>query len=172
MRTQSIIKKGCLIASLIVIFPLVIYVGAFYYWGREKRSFVELEGCNTITIWKNEIIFDKYWLPFHPTKNFFCVKDTYDGYDISFTITTDSILAIWCNYPVEVCRLNDFKSVEIFEKDNYSNWSNRYSSQKVVESRRDSLRVELSFRMWYPCSPTNGVYIYRTDTAIVKGYFD
>lgn len=171
MEKRTQIKIGCL-TSLLAVFVLFAFIaGKFYYRMLLERSYVEIEGYKTITIWKDNIIFDRYWFPFRPKENYIRVKSTWDNYYLNFTVTQDSTLGIWSNFPVEVYRLKDYKTFEVYEKNRQEDWAKRYSFANVLETRKDSLMVEMGFRMWYPSYIQNGVYTYKNDTTIVQKSF-
>lgn len=172
MEKRTQIKIGCL-TSLLAVFVLFAFIaGKFYYRILLKRCYVEIEGYKTITIWKNNIIFDRYWFPFRPKENYIRVMSTWDNYYLNFTVTQDSTLGIWSNYPVEVYKLKDYKSFEVYENNQQVDWVKRFSFANATEPRKDSLILEMGFRMWYPCYIQYGTYAYRTDDGIVKKNFD
>ena len=69
---KSIIKKiGCKIIILTLIGPPILLIGYFFYYCKLERHFIELVEREIITVWNNQIIFDRYWYPFYPKKNIF-----------------------------------------------------------------------------------------------------
>lgn len=168
-------KRGrniCLIV-IVVLFCIPIYhIGELYYYCFQKRNYINIYNYKTITIWKNRIIFDKYWYPFYPNNNCILINSTWDFYDVRFTITQDSVLGIWSNYPISVYGMESFKTIETFEKDKREDWTNKYSFANVTKSRKDSLILEVDYQLWYPCSLQKGIYIYKTDEGIVKRDLD
>lgn len=169
---KGIIKRiGCIVAALIFLGIPAYFVGELYYHCKLERSYVKIGKDYMITIWKNCIIFDQYPYPFYPKNNYILVNSTWDYYDISFTITQDSVLGIWSNYPVEVHGMDEFKAIEIFERDEHEDWANRYSFKNATESRQDSLRLEFSFELWFPEFVQKGTYIYKSgDVTITQDF--
>ena len=149
----------------------VYFMGEFYYYCTQERNYVKIEKFNTITIWKNYIIFEKYWYPFYPKNNYILVNSTWDYYDLNLSVTQDSVLGIWCNYPVEVHGMEDFKKVQIFDGTERDEWSKRYSFAHVTEARQDSLQWEFDFEMYYPCFLEKATYIYKGDDGIITQDF-
>lgn len=169
---KGIIKRiDCIVVALIFLGIPAYFIGELYYHCKLKRSYVKIERDYMITIWKNCIIFDQYLYPFYPKNNYILVNSTWDYYDISFTITQDSVLGIWSNYPVEVHGMDEFKAIEIFERDEHEDWANRYSFKNATESRQDSLRLEFSFELWFPEFVKKGTYIYKSgDVTITQDF--
>ena len=172
MNKRKIKRIGCLLVALIFLGIPTFFIGDFFYYLFLKRNYVKIDGYKTITIWKKCIIFDRYWYPFYPKNNYIWVNSTWDYYDVSFTITQDSVLGIWSNYPVEVHGMDEFKAIEIYEERNsYEDWANRYSFKNATESRQDSLRLEVSFELWFPEHVKTGTYIYKSgDVTITQDF--
>lgn len=171
MNKRNIKRIGCLVVVLIFLGIPTVFIGDFFYYLFLKRNYVKIDGYKTITIWGKDIIFNRYWYPFYPKNNYILVNSTWDYYDISFTITQDSILGIWSNYPVEVHGMDEFKAIEIFETDEHEDWANRYSFNNTTESRQDSLRLEFSFEFWFPEFVKKGTYIYKSGDATITQDF-
>lgn len=172
MDKKTTIKRiGCIVAILIFLgFPAFI-IGELYYYLKLDRNYIKVDEDRIITIWKNCIIFERYWFPFYPKDNCIFVKSTWDFYDVSFTITQDSVLGIWSNYPIEVHGLDEFKAIEIFERDKRDNWANQYSFANVTDARKDSFVLEFTYQLWYPSTIQKGKYVYRTDRGITQKSF-
>lgn len=172
MEKKITIKRmGCIVAILIFLsFPAFI-IGELYYYLKLDRNYIKVDEYKTITIWKNCIIFERYWFPFYPKDNCIFVKSTWDFYDVSFTITNDSVLGIWSNYPIEVYRMDEFKAIEIFEKDEREDWVNQYSFANVAEDRKDSLQLEFNYELWYPAYLQKATYTYKSGDSIVSRGF-
>ena len=168
---RIIIKKiGCKTTLLVLIFPPILFIGYFFYYCRFKRNYIELEENKVITVWNNYIIFDRYWYPFYPKNNYIYVNNSKEEfYDISCTITQDSIIGIWCTQPIRVCSVSDIKdSDEYIGYRKREDWERQYDFANVSNIRRDSLSLEFCYQLWYPCSLQKGMYIYRTDMGIAK----
>ncbi len=165
-------KNMCLVVIMILFSIPIYYIGELYYYCFQKRNYIKVDGYKTITVWKNYIILDKYWYPFYPKYNYILINSTWDYYDVGFTITQDSVLGIWSNYPVSVYGLESFKMIETFERSKRDYWANKYSFANVTKARKDSLILEFDYQLWYPCSLQKGMYIYKTDEGIVKKDLD
>ena len=171
---RSIIKKiGCKTIILTLIVPLILFIGYFFYYCKIERNYIELEEKKIITVWNNYIVFDRYWYPFHPKKNYIYVDNSKEEfYDISFTITQDSIVGIWCTQPIRVCCVDNIKgSDEYIGYKKREDWARQYDFANVTNVRRTSLSLELSYQLWYPCSLQKGMYVYRTDKGLIKKSF-
>lgn len=172
MNKRKILRIGCLVVALIFLGIPAFFIGDLYYYLVLKRNYVKIDGYKTITIWKHRIIFDRYWYPFHPKDNYILADNRREYYDLSFTITQDSVLGIWSNSPVEVHGMDEFKAIEIYEERSaYEDWANRYSFKNATESRQDSLRLEVSFELWFPEFVKTGTYIYKSgDVTITQDF--
>ena len=171
---ESIIKNiGCKTIILTLIAPLILFIGYFFYYCKIERNYIELEEKKIITVWNNYIIFDRYWYPFYPKKNYIYVDNTYEEfYDISFTITQDSIVGVWCTQPIRVCGVDNIKgSDEYIGYKKREDWKRQYDFARVTNVRRDSLSLEFSYQLWYPCSLQKGMYVYRTNKGLIKKSF-
>ena len=171
MNKRKIIRIGCLVVALIFWGIPAYFVGELYYHCKLERSYVKIEKDYMITIWKNCIIFDRYWYPFYPKDNYIRAYNCGEHYDLSFTITQDSVLGIWSDVSIEVLGMDEFKAIEIFERDAHEDWANRYSFKNATESRQDSLRLEVSFEFWFPEFVKTGTYIYKSgDVTITQDF--
>jgi len=172
MEKRIIKRIGCIVALLIFLgFPAFL-IGELYYDVVLKRTYIKLDGYKTITIWKNCIIFNQYWYPFYPKENYIHIKSTWDYYDVSFTVTKDSVLGIWSNDSIEVFGLDEFKAIEMYERDDkHEEWANRYSFSCVSEFRKDSLQLELGYEMWFPHAVQIATYRCRSDNGMIREYY-
>lgn len=170
---KGIIKRiGCIVVALIFLGIPTYFIGDLFYYLFLQRSYVKIDGYKTITIWKNCIIFDRYWYPFYPKDNYILADNYGEYYDLSFTITQDSVLGIWGDGPIEVFGMDEFKAIEIYERrSEHEDWANRYSFKNATESRQDSLRLEFSFELWFPEYVNKGTYIYKSgDVTITQDF--
>lgn len=172
MNKRKIIRIGCLVVALIFLGIPAFFIGDLYYYLVLKRNYVKIDGYKTITIWKHYIIFDRYWYPFYPKDNYILADNRGEYYDLSFTITQDSVLGIWSDGSIEVFGMDEFKAIEIYEERSaYEDWANRYSFKNATESRQDSLRLEVSFELWFPEHVKTGTYIYKSgDVTITQDF--
>ena len=171
MNKRKIKRIGCLVVALIFLGIPTVFIGDFFYRMFLKRNYVKIDGYKTITIWGNYIIFDRYWYPFYPKDNYIRAYNCGEHYDLSFTITQDSVLGIWSDVSIEVLGMDEFKAIEIFERDEHEDWANRYSFKNATESRQDSLRLEFSFELWFPEFVQKGTYIYKSgDVTITQDF--
>lgn len=171
---RSIIKKiGRKTIILTLIVPLILFIGYFFYYCKIERNYIELEEKKIITVWNNYIVFDRYWYPFYPKKNYIYIDNSKEEfYDISFTITQDSIVGIWCTQPIRVCCVDNIKgSDEYIGYKKREDWARQYDFANVTNVRRTSLSLELSYQLWYPCSLQKVMYVYRTDKGLIKKSF-
>lgn len=173
MEPTNIIKIGCKTIILALIVLPILFIGYIFYYCKIERNYIELEEKEIITVWNNYIIFDRYWYPFYPKKKYIYVdNDKEEFYDISFTITQDSIIGIWCTQPIRVCGIDNIKgSDEYIGYGKRGDWERQYDFATVSNVRRDSLSFEFCYQLWYPCSLQKGVYVYRTDMRIIKKNF-
>lgn len=167
----SNIKKGCLVIILFILCVIAFFIGEFYYYCMLKRNYVKIDDSLTITIWNHYIIFERYWYPFYPKNNYIQVNSTWDYYNLSLSITQDSVLGIWCNYPIEIHGMDNFKTMQIFDCKQYDDWATQYSFTNVDSVRQDSLLLELGFTMWYPCTLDKARYKYNSVDSIVTRDF-
>ena len=171
---RNIKKIGCWIVMLIIIAPPILLIAYVLFHCSQDRDFVKIDGYKTITIWHNYIIFDRYWYPFYPKKNYIYVDNHIEEfYDISFTITQDSIIGIWCTQPIKECRVDNIKgSDEYIGFKERADWERQYDFACVTEERKDSLQFEFGFTLWYPCCMSRSMYIYRSEDAFVEKEFE
>ena len=172
MNKRKIKRIGCLVVALIFLGIPTVFIGDFFYRMFLKRNYVKIDGYKTITIWGNYIIFDRYWYPFYPKDNYILADNRGEYYILSFTITQDSVLGIWSDGYIEVFGMDEFKAIEIYEeRDAHEDWANRYSFKNATESRQDSLRLEVSFELWFPEFVKTGTYIYKSgDVTITQDF--
>ena len=172
MNKRKIKRIGCLVVALIFLGIPTVFIGDFFYRMFLKRNYVKIDGYKTITIWGNYIIFDRYWYPFYPKDNYILADNRGEYYILSFTITQDSVLGIWSDGYIEVFGMDEFKAIEIYEeRDAHEDWANRYSFKNATESRQDSLRLEVSFELWFPEFVHTGTYIYKSgDVTITQDF--
>ncbi len=159
---ESIIKNiGCKTIILTLIAPLILFIGYFFYYCKIERNYIELE--------EKKII----WYPFYPKKNYIYVDNTNEEfYDISFTITQDSIVGVWCTQPIRVCGVDNIKGCdEYIGYKKREDWERQYDFANVTSVRRDSLSLEFSYQLWYPCSLQMGMCVYRTNKGLIKKSF-
>lgn len=168
---KSLQKFGTFFVLLSIVVSIVWYIGTVYYICYQKRRYVEIPGFETITIWRNHIIFERYTSPFIPQKKYIEIQSTWDNYSVNLTITKDSVLGIWCDNPIKIKELNNYRKVEIFDEEEHESWQKQYDYNTCSETRKDSLRIEISFQMWYPCYPHDGIYIYNHNNELSKGFF-
>ena len=171
MKRETIKKVGCVVAVVLILGIPIFFVGELYYYCIQERNYVKIDNSNTITIWKKYIIFEKYWSPFYPKNDYIFVNSTWDHYDASISITQDSVLGIWCNYPVEVHGLKNFKMVQTYESEERDVWSKQYSFAHSTDARQGSLQIELDYELWYPCYLKKATYTYKSDDGIVTRDF-
>ena len=171
MKKRKIKKIGW------IIFLLVFFIARLYldvklgisliYEKYFDRSYIKIDQYNTITVWRNYIIFGEYHHIYHPKSNYIFVKDYIEHYDFKCSITQDSILAIWSTAKIEVYGLVEFKAIEIYEEFEYNNWLNKYSFINVNESCQDSLLMEIHFTLFNPTHINNGKYLYNTGNYVI-----
>ena len=174
LEKKSIIKKiGCKIIILTLIVPPILLIGYFFYYCTLERHFIELGERDIITVWDSHIIFDRYWYPFYPKKNYIYVDSRgADYYDICFTITQDSIIGIWCSQPIKICGVDNIKGSDVYVgNERREDWEHQYDFANVTKARKDSLVLEFGYRLWYPCYIPKGKYIYKTDKGFVMKDF-
>jgi len=164
-------KLSILLVLLAIIGPLLWYIGTAYYICYQKRTFVEIEGFDTITIWRNYIIFERYWYPIYPKKNFIEIQSTWDNYFVYLATTQDSTLRFGCNYPIVVKKLDNIKFVELLKLEEYVDWEKLFNHTEDAEFKEGRHQIEMYFQMWYPCYPHNGVYLYRRNNEASVGFF-
>ena len=117
MKKRKIKKIGWIIFLLVFFIPplyLDVKLGiSLIYEKYFDRSYIKIDQYNTITVWRNYIIFGEYHHIYHPKSNYIFVKDYIEHYDFKCSITQDSILAIWSTAKIEVYGLVEFKAIEI-----------------------------------------------------------
>lgn len=171
MKKDVLKRIGCIVTILFLLGIPAFYIGKLYYYCTLERNYIKIEKSNTITIWKNYIIFKKYWYPFYPKNNYILVNSTWDNYDMSLSITQDSVLGIWCNYPVEVCGMENFRTIQVFDSKKRDEWSKQYSFSNVTGDRQDSLQLEFDFELWYPCCLSKATCTYKSQDSIITRDF-
>ena len=172
MEKRIIKRIGCVVAILFFLGIPTFFIGELYYYVVLKRNYAKIEEYKTITIWKNCIIFDRYWYPFYPKNNYILINTNDDYYNCSFTITQDSVLGIWSDDSIKIYGMDEFKTIETFKRDEREAWVCKYSFTNTTQPRTDSLLLEFNYLLWFPCALKDGTYTYRTDTGVITKNFD